>query len=114
MKTTQANLINAFTLIAISLWGYFSSSSPSSTAFIPAVIGIFLLFCTKGIKNENKIIAHVAVVLTLLAIIGLIKPLTGAIERIDNIAIIRVALMMVTSVFAMTTFIRSFIAARKK
>ena len=114
MKTIQANLINGLSLISFSLWGYFSSESPSLTAFIPTAIGIFLLSCHNGIKNENKIIAHVAVVLTLLAIIGLIKPLTGAIERVDNMAIMRIALMIFTSILVMITFIRSFIIARRK
>ena len=40
--------------------------------------------------------------------------LLGAIDRHDPSAILRVSIMIVTSVLAMIAFIRSFIAARKK
>ena len=114
MKTTTVNSINASSLIAISLFGYFSSDNPSATAFIPTVIGVLLLSFSIGIKNENKVIAHLAVLLTLLAIAGLTMALLGSIDRSDNTAILRVSIMMMTSILAMITFIRSFIAARKK
>ena len=70
--------------------------------------------CTAGIKNENKAIAHIAVILTLLAVLGLVKPLIGAISRDDIIAIIRVAVMISTNILAMTIFIQSFIRARRE
>ena len=114
MKTTTANTINATSLIVLSLFGYFSSETPSATAFIPTVIGVLLFFFSNGIKNENKVIAHLAVLLTLLAIAGLTMALLGAIDRHDPSAILRVSIMIVTSVLAMIAFIRSFIAARKK
>ena len=68
---------------------------------------------TNGIKKENKVIAHIAVLLTLLIIVGLLKPLTGAMGRGDNAAVARVATMLVLGVVAMVAFVRSFIAARK-
>lgn len=80
MKTYQANLLNVLTLIAMSLWAYFAyeptpdKMSPSVTTFIPLVFGVILLLCHNGIKKENKIIAHVAVLVTLLAVFGLTKP----------------------------------------
>ena len=43
-------------------------------------------------------IAHIAVLLTLLIIIGLIKPLTGAIGRGDSAAVAPVATMLVLGV----------------
>ena len=57
--------------------------------------------------------AHVAVLLTLLIIVGLVKPLTGAMGRGDNAAVGRVAVMLVLGLNAMVAFVRSFIAARK-
>ena len=114
MKAHTTSLISSILLIAMSAWGYLSSETPSITALIPLFFGVILLLCYPGIKSENKIIAHVAVVLTLLAIFGLIKPLTGAIERVDNMAIMRIALMIFTSILVMITFIRSFIIARRK
>ena len=70
MKTTNANLLNSITLIILGLWGYFDVNSP--TALIPVFFGVLLLLCNNGVKNENKIIAHIAVALTLLLLIALV------------------------------------------
>ena len=45
------------------LWGYFESESKAITALIPVIIGTILLLVNKGVKNENKALAHVAVYL---------------------------------------------------
>ncbi|MFL2569571.1 MAG: hypothetical protein ACJ0QH_02565 [Flavobacteriales bacterium] len=120
MQPSKVNLINSLILIVMPLWAYltYESSDPNSsqsvTALIPMFLGIVLLFCTNGIKNENKIIAHIAVFLTLLALLGLFKPLTSAISDSRGLSIFRVSLMLITCIFSMITFVRSFIAARKK
>ena len=113
MNAHTASLINSLILIAMGLWGYFGSESPSFTALIPVVFGVALLLMNNGIKKENKIIAHIAVVLTLLVAIALFMPLKGAFERSDNAAIVRVALMEASSIYALIFFIKSFIDARK-
>ena len=113
MKAHQASLLNAILLIVLSSWGYFSSETPSITAIIPAIIGVILILLNKGVKNENKVIAHIAVLLTLLILFGLVKPLTGALDRGDNLAVIRVVIMIVSTIFAMVFFVKSFIDARK-
>ncbi|MEM9328579.1 MAG: hypothetical protein AAGA85_23130 [Bacteroidota bacterium] len=113
MKAHQASLINAILLIALSTWGYFASATPSITALIPAFVGIALLICNPGVKKENKVIAHIAVVLTLIILFGLFRPLMGVIERGNTMGILRVVLMLVSTIYALITFIQSFIAARK-
>jgi hypothetical protein len=113
MNAYLANLINALVLVGLGTWGYLSSESPSITALIPVGIGAILLICSPGVKKENKVIAHIAVVLTLLIFLGLIKPLSGAIGRSDTAAILRVVVMMGTTVLSLVYFVRSFIAARK-
>lgn len=113
MKAHTASLLNAFLLIALSSWGYFTSNSPSATALIPAFIGVVLLLLNRGIQKENKIIAHVAVLLTLLILFGLIKPLMGSLNRGNYMAVARVALMLVSTLVALVFFVRSFIEARK-
>ncbi len=113
MKAYIASLINAAALITLSLWGYFSSETPSLTALIPTGIGIVILILNKGVKNENKVIAHIVVTLTLIVLIGLIKPLLGALDRNDTLATIRVTTMILTTVMAMAFFVKSFIDARK-
>ena len=113
MKASTASLLNAIILISMGLWGYFESESKAITALIPVIIGIILLLVNKGVKNENKALAHVAVLLTFLILLGLIKPLLGAFERETAYAIIRVLLMIISSLWAMISFIKSFISARK-
>ncbi len=113
MKAPIANLLNALTLILLGGWGYFGSDTPSNTALIPVVVGAILLACYSGVKSENKMIAHVAVLLTLLMILGLAMPFKGAIGRADTMAVIRVGLMIITGVLAMLAFIKSFKEARK-
>ena len=41
-------------------------------------------------------------------------PLKGAIERADNLGIIRVTIMTLTCAMAIVTFVKSFIKARRK
>ena len=113
MKAHIVSLIHAVALIGLGGYGYLSSDTPSVTALIPVVFGVLLLAMNNGVKKENKVIAHIAVLLTLLIIIGLINPLTGAMGRGDSAAVARVATMLVLGVLAMVSFVRSFIAARK-
>ena len=113
MKPHTANLLNAATLIVMGLWGYFSSESPSNTALIPVGAGAVLMMLYNGVKTENKVVAHIAVVLTLLLILALVMPLKGSIERGNTMGMIRTAVMIITGIIAMVAFIGSFRAARK-
>jgi len=113
MKAHTTSLINALILVIMGLWGYFESDSRPITALIPVVVGIILVAINNGVKKENKIIAHIAILLTLIITIGLIKPFLGSLERGNITGIIRVSLMILTSLLAMIAFIQSFIAARK-
>tara|TARA_B100001029_G_C14646788_1_gene227179 strand:- start:66 stop:407 length:342 start_codon:yes stop_codon:yes gene_type:complete len=111
MNATTANLINSISLITVGLWGYLDVLSP--TALIPVFVGVFLLACYGGIKNQNKIISHVAVLLTLLILLALIgMRLPKSIDK-GGIGLVRVIIMIITSTFSIIFFIKSFIAARK-
>ena len=109
-----ANLLNGLLLMALPAWAYLTRDKPSLTALIPAGFGLVLLACTPGVKSHNKIVAHVAVLLTLLVFVALGMPLFAALQRGDGLAIGRVVAMMVFSAIAMVAFVRSFIEARKK
>jgi len=100
-------------LIGFGLWAYFGSETPSKTALIPVGFGVVILTLYKGIKKEDKIIAHAAVLLTLVILIALIKPLTAALGRDDNMAVLRVAVMMASTAVALFCFIKSFIDVRR-
>lgn len=113
MKPYFANFINAILLISLSLWGFYLSESPSATALIPAAFGVVLLALTPGMRKDNKTVAHIVVVLTLIIVIALVMPIRGAIERNDAGANARVAVMMGWGVVAMAVYVESFIDARK-
>ena len=113
MKASSSSLLNAIVLISLGLWGYFESETKAITALIPVIVGIILLVVNKGVKNENKALAHVAVLITLLILLGLVMPLLGALRRENTFAVIRVSLMIISSLWAMISFIKSFISARK-
>ena len=119
MTTTKANLLNSLTLIAIPLWAFFTfeptlEKPDNYTALIPIIFGLILLACNKGVKNENKTIAHIAVLITLIALVAIyIKPFLSAIEEARYDGVIRCSIMMLTGILAMITFVRSFIANRR-
>ena len=113
MKAHTISLISSVVLIVMSAWGYLSSDSPSLTALIPLFFGVVLLACYPGIKSENKIIAHVAVLLTLIVLVALFMPLKGAIGRDVSMAVVRIVIMISGTSLSMVAFVKSFIAARK-
>ncbi len=114
MKAHQASLINALLLISMGLWAYFAAESAPKTAFVPVGFGVALLALNPGIKKENKVVAHIAVGLTLLVLLALIMPLVGSIRRGNEMAVIRVALMMASAAVAMVFFVKSFRDARRQ
>lgn len=113
MKPHFANILTAVVLITMSAWGYLSSDTPSITALIPAIFGVIFLALSGPFRKENKVVAHIIVVLTLLVFISLFKPLSGVLDRDDTMGLIRVVLMMLVSLLALGVYINSFIAARK-
>lgn len=120
MKTYQANLLNGVVLILMPLWAYLTfdgtaeKPEQSITAFIPLILGVILVLCNGGVKKENKLIAHIAVLVTLIALLGLTMPLKAAIADGRTASVFRVIAMIITGILAMITFIKSFINARKK
>jgi hypothetical protein len=114
MNSSKANLLNSIILIIVGTWGYFDGDAKSMTALIPVMFGVVLLLCNNGVKNQNKVIAHLAVLATFICLVGLFMPLNGAIERENDIAVIRVSTMIASSVIAIIFFIKSFIEARRK
>jgi hypothetical protein len=57
--------VNALVLIIIGVYGYFTSGSP--TALIAPGIGILLLAMVYPTMKENSVVAHIGVILTLIA-----------------------------------------------
>ena len=112
MDSYKANIINSVVLISIGVWGYFEVSS--LTALIPVVFGVILLLCSRGVKNKNKLIAHIAVLLTLIILLALVIMRLPKSFDTGSLGLIRVLVMISTSFLSMIYFIRSFKANRKK
>jgi hypothetical protein len=123
MTAQKMNLINALILVIVGSWGYFDVSNyvlttiisfEHWTALIPVLFGTVLLLCNKGIQNNSKVIAHIAVVVTLLILIALVgKRLPISIEQ-GGAGLFRVSAMSLSSFIALIVFIRNFIDNRKK
>ena len=111
MKPHVANLLNAAVLIVVGLWGYFETGS--NTAFIPVGFGVALLACNGGVKSENKVVAHIAVVLTLLILLAMLGMRLPKALDTGGIALVRTIVPILTGILAMVAFIGSFRAARK-
>tara|TARA_B100000963_G_scaffold181156_1_gene157482 strand:+ start:2183 stop:2521 length:339 start_codon:yes stop_codon:yes gene_type:complete len=112
MNAYKANLINSVSLIVLGVWGYVEVSS--ITALIPTAFGAILLACSSGIKKQNKIIAHIAVLLTMLILFALLGMRLPKSFESGGLGLFRVLAMCITSTLAMIYFVKSFIAARKK
>jgi len=113
VKPYLINVLNALVLISLGSWAYISSITPSITALIPVLAGIILIAITPSFRKGNRVFAHIAVTLTFLILLGLIKPLAGAIGRADTLGVARVVIMMGISLVAMVIFVKSFIDARR-
>jgi exosortase/archaeosortase len=115
MKAAQANLLNAIILLAVGLYGYFIVLTPEKThaitALIPAAFGLLFLVFQKGVATENKVIAHMVVVLTLLLLIICIMRFLK-IELWEAKKYLFLICILSNSV-ALLAFVGSFIAARK-
>ena len=113
MKPHKISFVNAITLISFGLWGYIDVNF-SPTALIPVIFGIIILLLNPGLKKENKIISHIVVLLTFLILGGLVKPLMSTFDNNSTMGVARVVLMMLSTLFALFAFIKSFIANRSK
>ena len=111
MKASFYNILNSIVLISLGLWGYLDVQAP--TALIPVGFGVILLLCTIGLKKENKIIAHVAVLLTLVILVALVGMRLPKSLDSGGVGLFRVIAMIATSVLSMVAFVLSFIKARR-
>ncbi len=111
MEAPFYNKINSFALIALGLWGYVDVQSP--TALIPVGFGVILLLCNNGLNKDNKIVAHIAVLLTLVILVALAGMRLPKSLDSGGLGLLRVIVMIVTSILSMVAFVLSFIKARR-
>ena len=112
LQPKKATLLNSLILIIVGLSSYLATSSP--TALIPVFFGALMMICYMFYDKNNKLIAHICVVLMLLIFISLFMPLNKRIDANDLNGIIRIGIMQLVSLYSMACFITSFIKARKE
>jgi surface polysaccharide O-acyltransferase-like enzyme len=111
MKPHFVNLVNALTMVILGGWAYLEKDAP--TALIPVFIGAILWLQTEKIKANDKTAAHIAVALTALAAIGLLMPLRREANMGDTMGVLRSVLMLISCLFALFAFVKTFIDARR-
>ncbi len=113
LKPFQANLLNAVVMLLMGGWAFLEKGTAAPTALIPVFAGAILLSQTTKIRDGDKNAAHIAVILTLLMVLGLFKPFFGQLAKGDTAGVFRTSVMLLTGIVAMVIFVQSFIAARK-
>ena len=117
MQPHVVNRLYSFLLIALGFFGfiarYLEVGDYQFTAFIPSVFGVILLFMTKGIKNENRVIAHIAVVLTLILGLMITSMLIRSGFQGDRKSYIFLT-VAVASFGALAVYVKGFIDKKKQ
>lgn len=111
MNAFRATILAGLVLVALSVWA--AADSGSLTALIPAAFGAALLAAAPGVKAENRIVAHVAVLLAVVVIVALVRPLIGTIDRGSLVGTARIGAMMLATLFALGCYVKSFVDARR-
>ena len=112
MKPYQINIINAFVLLGIGMWGYFLPEAEPSFALIPVAFGVLFLGTTPLFRSGNRIIAYVVSSLTLLLVLALAGFLIEALNVHDAGSIVRFSLMAVSCAIATIFYLRTFLVQR--
>lgn len=111
MNPANVSLFNAMVLIGVGAYGYLTSGSP--TALIPAGLGLVIAALNPWLRKNNKVVAHVAVAVTLLILLMLGVPLKSALSDGRTGSAIRVGVMMLATLAALVVFVKSFVDVRK-
>jgi hypothetical protein len=113
---TTTRLIG-FILIAIGIVGYVGTGMASLTALIPAMIGALFLVLALAARSPEarKHMMHVAVAISLLAILGTLPRLVPSLlaGNIARPAVISQTLMVLVLLVHLVLGVKSFIDARR-
>lgn len=101
MKNFQVMTFNGIILIALGVFGYVTSGSP--TALIAPAIGVILLILSIPVKKDNSVAAHIGVGLTGLTTIMFF--VVGAM-RGNTIIIIMAVVTLISLIFYVSDFIK--------
>lgn len=101
MKSYQVMIFNAIILIALGIYGFIISGSP--TALISSAIGLILFFISFPVKKENALAAHIGAGFTALA--TLIFFFMG-IKRDNTLIIVMGVISLLASIFYFADFLK--------
>jgi hypothetical protein len=118
-KAHVVNLVYSITLMLVGILGfllrYIEVGDFQFTALIPAFFGVVLISMNKGIRNQNKIIAHLAVGLTFillaLCVVMLVRNLIN--HPFINRKSVIFFVIILSSIFALYSYIIRFMSIRK-
>lgn len=109
-------IINSAILISFGIWSYFDGVR-SWTSFIPVIFGVGFLFFIWNVILEQKKVLYFIATFALIVGLALIQPLTGSVSRGEWLPIVRIVIMMSSSlllaIFLMSLFAKWFIYKRK-
>lgn len=105
MKNYQVMTFNASVLIALGVFGFVTSGSP--TALIAPAVGLILLALVLPVKKENSVAAHIGVGLT-----GLTTIIFFVVGIIRGNSII--ILMAVVTLIALIFYVSDFMKRKKE
>jgi len=118
----KVTLVFAVLLIAIGLFGFFSTGSTHPTALIPAALGVLLgVFGALSLSNpgRRKLFMHINVTLGLLGFLGTVMGLIAWLRMLGGATVANApateakAAMAGLCLIYVLLCVRSFIAARK-
>lgn len=107
MTAPTANLINAVALIGLSLWAYVGNGMSSETTLIPTGFGVLLLGHHLWLRGGSRAALIIVTILTLIIAFALYTPLSGAVGKGEVLPLIRVGIMMTTSILALFILIKT-------
>jgi len=114
LKFKNSSLVNSLSLIFVGLWGYIEVTSP--TALIPVIFGIGILvayYLSIKFPEKKKIFVHIVLLLTILIFFSLISTRLSKSIDAGDLSLLRVIIMLTTSLIALLSYTKIFIDNRK-
>ncbi len=118
-KIYRVNIIYSILLVAVGVFGlsarYLDQGDWQFTSLIPSAFGATMLAMTNGMKNHNRIVSHIVVLLTLILAVMVTVMLVINLNAGTGISrkIIIFLITLAGSLVALGYYVASFVRARK-
>jgi hypothetical protein len=109
--------VTGFLLVLLGVVGYVGTGGASLTALIPALVGALFLILALAARSPEarKHVMHAAVAIALLAVLGIVPRIIGAMNagRIRRPAVLaQIAMALILTLYVVLG-VKSFVEARK-